>query len=48
MKDLKYTEMEIVKKIRADEITWAHGEPTFFFNVKGTDLLEKNISTSEW
>ena len=41
MKDLKYTEMEIVKKIRADEITWAHGEPTFFFTVKGTDLFGK-------
>lgn len=28
----------IQKKIQADEITWAHGNPTFLFTVTGTDL----------
>lgn len=39
MKDLKYTDLKVVKKIKADEITWAHGNPTFMFTVEGTDLF---------
>ena len=39
MKDLKYTDLTVVKKIKTDEITWAHGNPTFIFTVEGTDLF---------
>lgn len=39
MKDLRKTELTIVKKIRADEITWAHGNPVFCFTVEGKDLF---------
>lgn len=28
----------IYKRIRKDEITWEHGNPTFFFRIRGTDL----------
>lgn len=38
MKDLACETLTITKKIKADEITWAHGNPTFLFSVKGTDL----------
>lgn len=38
MKDLRETDLEIVKKIRADEITWAHGNPFFCFTVEGKDI----------
>lgn len=30
--------LTIQKKIQADEITWAHGNPTFLFAVSGTDI----------
>lgn len=39
MKDLRYTDLTVVKKIKTDEITWAHGNPTFIFTVEGTDLF---------
>lgn len=39
MKDLRYTDLTVTKKIKADEITWAHGNPTFIFTVEGTDLF---------
>lgn len=39
MKDLRKTELTIVKRIRADEITWAHGNPVFCFTVEGKDLF---------
>lgn len=42
MKDLKYTDLTVVKKIRTDEITWAHGNPTFLFTVEGKDLSGEN------
>ena len=42
MKDLRYTDLKIVKKICADEITWAHGTPVFFFTVEGEDLFGVN------
>ena len=38
MKDLRYTDLTVVKKIKTDEITWAHGNPTFIFTVEGDDL----------
>lgn len=28
----------IYKKIRTDELVWAHGNPTFFFKISGKDL----------
>lgn len=28
----------VTKKIRAEDITWAHGNPTFFFCVEGNDI----------
>ena len=28
----------IYKKIRTDELVWAHGNPTFFFRISGKDL----------
>ncbi len=37
-KDLAREDLTITKKIKADEITWAHGNPTFLFSVTGTDL----------
>ena len=42
MKDLQYTDLTVVKKIRTDEITWAHGNPTFLFTVEGKDLSGEN------
>lgn len=30
--------LTIQKKIQADEITWAHGNPTFLFTVRGMDI----------
>lgn len=30
-----------IKRIRRDEIVWAHGNPTFFFRLWGTDLDSK-------
>lgn len=44
MKDLRYTDLTVVKKIKTDEITWAHGNPTFIFTVEGTDLLASIIN----
>ena len=41
MKDLACETLTITKKIKADEITWAHGNPTFLFSVKGKDLYGK-------
>ena len=41
MKDLACETLTITKKIKADEITWAHGNPTFLFSGKGTDLYGK-------
>lgn len=41
MKDLACETLTITKRIKADEITWAHGNPTFLFSVKGTDLYGK-------
>lgn len=42
MKDLRKTDLEIVKRIRADEITWAHGNPVFCFTVQGKDLFQRS------
>lgn len=39
MNDLRYTDLTVTKKIKADEITWAHGNPTFVFTVEGTDVF---------
>lgn len=41
VKDLACETLTITKKIKADEITWAHGNPTFLFSVKGKDLYGK-------
>ncbi|GAA6410279.1 hypothetical protein K040078D81_43960 [Blautia hominis] len=43
---LNYPErsLTIEKKIKVDEITWAHGNPTFMFAVKGTDRNGKEHS----
>ena len=41
MKDLACETLTITKKIKADEITWAHGNPTFLFSVKGKDMYGK-------
>ena len=34
-------DLVIGKKIKVDEITWAHGNPTFLFSVEGTDIDQK-------
>ncbi|MDD3340013.1 MAG: SpaA isopeptide-forming pilin-related protein [Lachnospiraceae bacterium] len=48
MKDLKYCDVTVIKKIPVTDtvegtvvpnITWAHGNPTFFFRVEGVDLF---------
>ena len=31
----------VVKQIKEDEITWAHGNPVFRFKVSGTDVKGK-------
>ncbi len=43
MKDMRYADLTIVKKIKASDITWAHGNPTFIFTVKGKDIMEKTV-----
>lgn len=42
MKDMRYADLIIVKKIKASDITWAHGNPTFIFTVKGKDINGKD------
>lgn len=42
MKDMRYEDLTIVKKIKASDITWAHGNPTFIFTVKGKDINGKD------
>lgn len=42
MKDVRYADLTIVKKIKASDITWAHGNPTFIFTVKGKDINGKD------
>lgn len=42
MKDMRYADLTIVKKIKASDITWAHGNPTFIFIVKGKDINGKD------
>ena len=37
-------DLTIKKKIKVDEITWAHGDPTFLFAVEGTDRNGKKHS----
>lgn len=41
MKDLACETLTITKKIKADEITWAHGNPTFLFSVKERICMER-------
>lgn len=43
---LNYPERDLTikKKIKVDEITWAHGDPTFLFAVEGTDRNGKKHS----
>ena len=36
--------LTIHKKIQVDEITWAHGNPTFLFSVNGVDIEGKEHS----
>lgn len=40
--DLPLGSITVVKKIKEDEITWAHGNPVFHFVVEGTDKQGKN------
>ena len=42
MKDMRYADLTVVKKIKASDITWAHGNPTFIFTVKGKDINGKD------
>lgn len=42
MKDMRYADLTIVKRIKASDITWAHGNPTFIFTVKGKDINGKD------
>ena len=38
VENLRYCDLTVIKKIRKDDIIWAHGKPTFLFSVSGTDL----------
>lgn len=38
MEDYPYGEITVSKAIRAEDIIWAHGNPTFFFTLKGNTL----------
>ena len=42
--DLIPANLELSGKIKVDEITWAHGDPTFLFAVEGTDRNGKKHS----
>lgn len=44
MKDMRYADLTVVKKIKASDITWAHGNPTFIFTVKGKDINGKDCT----
>lgn len=46
IENLKYCDLTITKKIKKDEIVWAHGEPTFLFEVTGQDLNGKSHTYS--
>lgn len=38
----------VCKRIRKDEVTWEHGNPTFFFRISGTDLNGKKHGYHCW
>lgn len=38
MKNYPYGRLTVSKAIRASDIIWAHGDPTFFFTVQGKDM----------
>ena len=42
MENYPYGSLKVSKTIRASEIIWAHGDPTFFFTVEGKDLNGEN------
>ena len=48
MYDLPYTDLTVIKKIRADHINFANGNPTFVITVKGNDLLGNRHEYSEF
>lgn len=48
MYDLPYTDLTVIKKIRADHINFANGNPTFVITVKGNDLLGNSHEYSEF
>ena len=48
MYDLPYADLTVVKRIRADHINFANGNPTFIFTVKGNDLLGNYHEYSEF
>lgn len=37
-KDIPLRTFTFIKKIKADEVVWEHGNPTFFFQLSGVDL----------
>lgn len=37
MYDLPYTTVNVTKRIKMDEVIWAHGKPVFVFTLTGTD-----------
>lgn len=48
MEDLRYADLTIVKRIKASDITWAHGNPTFIFAVKGKDINGKDRTFQDY
>lgn len=48
MEDLRYADLTIVKRIKASDITWAHGNPTFIFTVKGKDINGKDRTFQDY
>ena len=48
IEDLRYADLTIVKRIKASDITWAHGNPTFIFTVKGKDINGKDRTFQDY
>ena len=46
VENLRYCDVTVVKKIKKDDIVWAHGNPIFLFSVEGEDL--RGIRHTYW
>lgn len=47
LSDIKLVEIHLKKVIHGEEIVWAHGNPTFTFQIEGTDLEKESYTFFE-